>query len=114
LRIPRSRWADILQEAGYDSFQIIELPLNYDEIITQTKDLSEIGLGGRLRKATIHLEHVIRKMDEGNWNDAVGECRLVLETLTKDKVLDENGERISADEAINRILKKKWISRKKI
>lgn len=112
--IPRSRWADMLSDAGYDKNQIIELPLDYGEIIRYSKSLSKKGLQNRLSKASEQLEKVIRKMDEGRWREAVGDCRGIIEMLTKGMVKDEDGKTISVEKAINNSLRRSGLPEKNI
>lgn len=114
ITIPRSRWADMLSEGGYDKKQIIELPLDYGGIIGYSKSLSKKSLQSRLSKASEQLEKVIRKMDEGRWREAVGDCRVIIEMLTKGSFKDDDGETISAEKAINNTLKRSGFPEKNI
>lgn len=106
IRIARSDWANILSEAGYDKYQLIELPLDYGDIIEFSKSLQDKGFQNRLLKAGEQLSKIMRKMDEGQWREAVGECRIAFEALTKDMVQNEKGELISAKRAITELLRK--------
>jgi len=83
IRIPNSEWSSILTKAGYDSFQIIELPINFNKIRDETRSLEEKNFQLRLKKASDHLVNIMVLMDEGNWSEAVGECRICLEALTR-------------------------------
>lgn len=83
LEIQRSQWADILSKAGYEKYQLVEIPIDYGEIIERGKSLSGERLIRRIKEATKHLEKIMRIMDEGRWGVAVGECRIALEALTK-------------------------------
>jgi len=106
IRIPRSQWADILQDAGYGKLQIIEMPIDYVKIINSTEKLGKEGIEDRFKKSAQHLKIVMNKMNDGNWSEAVGECRLVLDNLRKDTVKDEKGENVSPIKVIENILKK--------
>lgn len=114
IKIPRSEWTDILQESGYNKFQIVEIPIDYSEIINRAKNLGNDGIEDRFKKAAQHLETIMKKMDEGNWSESVGECRLVIDTLTKEQIKNEDGEFISIQEAIGQILKKNGFPDKNI
>lgn len=81
--IHSSQWSDILSQAGYDSFQIIEIPVDYGKIKSATGSLGDDDLQGRLKKSTVHLDKIMGLMDEGRWPEAVGECRICLEAMTK-------------------------------
>lgn len=83
IRIHSSEWSDILSQTGYDSFQIIEIPIDYGKIKSATGGLSDDDLQGRLKKSTVHLDKIMGLMDEGRWPEAVGECRICLEAMTK-------------------------------
>lgn len=83
IRIHNSQWADILTQAGFGSYQIIEIPINYETTIKEARGLRDHNFAGRLKKASEHLDHIMRKMDEGEWGEVVGECRIALEALTK-------------------------------
>ncbi len=83
IRIPNSEWSSILNKAGYASFQIIELPINFKKIRDEVGSLEEKDFQLRLKKSSDHLVKIMVLMDEGNWSEAVGECRICLEALTK-------------------------------
>lgn len=83
IRIHSSQWSNFLSQAGYDSFQIIEIPINYEKIKASTLSLGDNDLQGRLKKATGQLDRIMVLMDEGRWPEAVGECRICLEAMTK-------------------------------
>ena len=106
ISIARSKWANILSETGYDKYQLIELPLDYGDIIEFSNSLRDSGFQNRLIKASEQLSKIMRKMDEGQWREAVGECRIAIEALTKDVVQNEKGELISAKRAIAELLRK--------
>jgi len=103
LRIPRSKWADILQAGGYDSYQIIEIPINYEDIISTASALSTVEFQGRLRKASEQLSTIMRYMNEGRWRVAVSECRKAFEALTKGTIKVQ-GEDKSAVKVICELL----------
>ena len=104
--IPRSQWADILSEAGYEKYQILEIPIDFGEIISYSKTFKGDGFQDRIRKASDQLVKIMRDMDEGNWRKAVGDCRLVLEALTKGNVRTTDGQTISTKKAISELLNK--------
>jgi asparagine N-glycosylation enzyme membrane subunit Stt3 len=106
IKIPRSLWVDFLQEAGYNKFQIIEIPIDYSDIISNAKKFKQQGIEDRFKKAAQQLEIVMKKMDEGNWADAVGECRLVIDNFRKGTVKDDDGGEISPLKIIEKILKR--------
>jgi hypothetical protein len=112
--IPRSKWADILSEAGYDQYQILEIPIDYGEIISYSQSLKGDGFQDRIKKASDQLVKILRDMDEGNWRKAVGDCRLVLEALTKGIVRTTDGQTISTKKAISELLNKSGFSEKNI
>lgn len=114
IRIPSSQWANILRQAGYDRYQLIELPIDYGEILSRTKSLDGDGIQDRLRKASVQLTHILEKMNEGQWRNAVGECRIALEALTRDNVKNADGEQISAKAAISDILRKSGFPKKNV
>lgn len=101
--IQRSKWTDILSETGYDKFQLIEIPIDYQEIISSTSSIQDIGLGSRLIKATEQLTLILRHMDEGDWGKAVADCRVALEALTRGNVTIE-GKMESAKSVINKTM----------
>lgn len=101
--IPRSQWTDILSEAGYDKHQLIEIPIDYQEIISSTSSIQDIGLGSRLKTATEQLTLILRHMDEGDWAKAVADCRVALEALTKGDITIE-GKSESAKMVIKKIM----------
>lgn len=103
IEIPRSKWTDILSKAGYDKFQLIEIPIDYQEIIGSTGSIQDIGLGSRLQKATEQLTLILRHMAEGDWAKAVADCRVALEAFTKGTITIE-GKSESAKTAINKIM----------
>lgn len=103
LDIHRSHWADILSEAGYDKFQLIEIPIDFHEIISTASSLDDAGLGTRLQTATEQLKTILRHMDEGDWAKAVADCRVALEALTKGTIAIE-GKRESAKSVIKKIM----------
>jgi len=83
IRIHSSEWSEILRKAGFDSFQIIEIPINFEKIKSLTRSLGDNNLQGRLKKATGQLCRIMVLIDEGRWPEAVGECRICLEAMTK-------------------------------
>ena len=112
--IPRSQWADILSEAGYDQYQILEIPIDYGEIISYSKSLIGDGFQDRIRKASDQLVKIMRDMDEGRWRTAVGDCRIALEALTKGNVKTIDGKVISTKNAISELLYKSGLPEKNV
>ena len=112
--IPRSQWADILSEADYDKYLILEIPIDFGKIISHSKSLEGEGLQNRIRKASDQLTKIMREIDEGRWRKAVGDCRIALEALTKGNVRTIEGKTISADRAISELLQKSGFPEKNI
>lgn len=104
IEIPRSKWADILSEAGYDKYQLIEIPIDYGDIINYSKTLEGDGFQDRIRKASDQLTRIMREMDEGNWRKAVGDCRIALDALILGDVKIVDGRKISVVNAISELL----------
>jgi len=111
LSVPRSTWADILTQGGYGAYQIIELPIDYGEIISTASALSRIGFQDRLGKASEQLSTIMRYMDEGRWSLAVGESRKAFEALTKGSV-NIDGQQKSAVAAICELLHNSGLPKK--
>lgn len=103
IEIPRSKWTDILSKTGYGKFQLIEIPIDYQEIISSTSSIQDMGLGSRLKKATEQLTLILRHMDEGDWAKAVADCRVALEALRKGNITID-GKMESAQKVINKIM----------
>lgn len=69
-RIPRSLWLDILKACKYRETMLIEVPVTDPE-----------G-SPALQKAAGHLREAQEAMGRGQWREAVGACRDVLEALS--------------------------------
>lgn len=104
IEIPTSKWSEIISDAGYEKYQLIELPINYDEIIGHAKSLEGVGLQDRLRKASEQLTETMKLMNEARWNEAVGSCRFIIEALTKGNIKTADGKTMSASKAISELL----------
>ena len=106
IEIPTSKWSEIISEAGYEKYQLIELPINYDEIIGNARSLEGVGLQDRLRKASEQLTEIMKLMNEARWNEAVGRCRFLIEALTKGDIKTADGKTMSASKAISELLQR--------
>jgi hypothetical protein len=103
VEIPRSQWTDILSEAGYDKHQLIEIPIDYQEILSSTASFENGGFGNRLQRATEQLTLILKHMADGDWRKAVADCRVSLEALTKGEITVD-GNKESAKRVITQTL----------
>ena len=71
VEIPRSVWDDILAD------------LNYGSIFTLRFTFPPPPLGTQLDKSIGHLKDAQKKVNDGEWSDALGSCRKAIEELQK-------------------------------
>lgn len=80
--IPRDRWLDFLEGAGYGSFEVLEI-----RIPSERKEAFQRAVG--------HLRDARRQLNEGHFDDAVLRCRKAIEALLGDAGLPSKAEELA-------------------
>jgi len=68
VQIPRDRWIEFLDGAGYGSYEVLEI-----RIPSERKDAFKRAIG--------HLRDARRQLNEGHFDDAAGRCRKAIEAF---------------------------------
>jgi len=105
-RISSSDWVSIFQECfRVGKYALIEVPLELEEISKKLEHVSQRALVDRLvaaAKALVQAELLIRK---GEWRQAIGQVRDVVEAIEKGTI-EVEGKQISLSEAVKGLIEK--------
>ena len=100
ITVEQSRWNKVLHQLGYRKRLLIELPIDFEEILSSIPKHPREGLIRRIEIASKSFQKALNELRIGKWRNAVVESRKVYEALSKRKL--ENGK--SVKEAIQKML----------
>lgn len=102
ITVEQSRWNKILQQLGYRERLLLELPIDFEEILSSIPKNPQAGLIRRIGVASKSFQKALNELRIGKWRSAVVESRKVYEALSKKKL--EDGKQVK--EAIQELLLK--------
>jgi len=102
ITVAQSVWNEVLGEMGYRKSLLFELPIDFEEILSQTPKHPQEGLLRRIEVASKSFQKALNELRIGKWRSAVLESRKVYEVLQKGKL--EDGKKVT--EAIQEMLLK--------
>lgn len=102
ITIEQSRWNKVLGQLGYSKRLLLELPIDFEEVLSSIPKHPQEGLIRRIEVASKSFQNALNELRTGKWREAVVESRKVYEALSKKKL--ENGK--DAKEAIQELLLK--------
>ena len=102
ITIEQSLWNKILDQLGYRKHLLLELPIDFQEILSSIPKHPREGLIRRIEVASKSFQKALNELRIGKWRNAVVESRKVYEALSKKKL--EDGK--SVKDAIQEILLK--------
>jgi hypothetical protein len=102
ITVEQSRWNKVLNQLGYGKRLLLELPIDFEEVLSSIPKHPQEGLIRRIEVASKSFQNALSALRIGKWREAVVESRKVYEALSKKKL--ENGK--DAKEAIQELLLK--------
>ena len=110
VEIEASDWAErYLDALGLGKYLSIEIPMDLEEILSKSDLATEKALADRIANSAKLLTEAEKSLRKGDWEKAVGDVRLALEFLEKEKVTFQ-GEEISMTSAIKNLFQVKRFS----
>lgn len=107
ITIEQSRWNKVLGQLGYSKRLLLELPIDFEEILSSIPKHPQEGLIRRMEVASKSFQKALNELSIGKWREAVVESRKVYEALSKKKL--EDGKDVK--EAIQELLLKYGLPR---
>lgn len=92
IMIEQSRWNKVLDQLGYRKKLLFELPVDFEEILSQIPKHPQKGLVRRVEVASKSFKKALNELRIGKWRNAVVESRKVYEAFRKGKL--ENGKSV--------------------
>jgi hypothetical protein len=102
ITVEQSRWNKVLGQLGYSKHLLLELPIDFEEVLSSIPKHPQEGLFRRIEVASKSFQKALNELRTGKWREAVVESRKVYEALSKKKL--EDGK--DAKEAIQELLLK--------
>lgn len=102
ITVEQSRWNKVLNKLGYSKCLLLELPIDFEEVLSSIPKHPQEGLIRRIEVASKSFQKALDALRIGKWREAVVESRKVYEALSKKKL--EDGK--DAKEAIQELLLK--------
>jgi hypothetical protein len=102
ITIEQSRWNKVLSQLGYSKRLLLELPIDFEEILSSIPKHPQEGLIRRIQAASESFHKALNELKIGKCREAVLESRKVYEALSKKKL--EDGKDVK--EAIQELLLK--------
>ena len=102
ITIEQSRWNKVLSRLGYSKRLLLELPIDFEEILSSIPKHPQEGLIRRIQAASESFRKALNELKIGKWREAVVESRKVYEALGTKKL--EDGKDVK--EAIQELLLK--------
>jgi hypothetical protein len=102
ITVEQSRWNKVLDQLGYSKRLLLELPIDFEEILSSIPKHPQEGLIRRIGIASTSFQKALNELRTGKWREAVVESRKVYEALSKKKL--EDGKDVK--EAIQELLLK--------
>lgn len=90
IMVEQSRWNKVLDQLGYRKNILLELPVDFEEILSQIPKHPQKGLIRRMEVASKSFKKALNELRIGKWRNAVVESRKVYEVFRKGKL--ENGK----------------------
>lgn len=100
ITVEQSRWNKVLNQLGYRHRLLLELPIDFEEILSSIPKHPQEGLIRRINIASKSFQKSLDELRIGKWRKAVVESRKVYEALSKRKL--ENGRKVK--ESIQQML----------
>jgi len=107
IMVEQSRWNKVLDRLGYSKRLLLELPIDFEEILSSIPKHPQEGLIRRIEVASKSFQKALNELRIGKWREAVVESRKVYEALSKRRL--ENGKDVK--EAIQLVLLKYGLPR---
>ena len=102
ITVEQSRWNKVLGKLGYSKRLLLELPIDFEEMLSSIPKNTQEGLLRRIQIASESFRKALNELRIGKWREAVVESRKVYEALSKKKL--EDGKDVK--EAIQELLLK--------